>query len=197
MPKKRRSASVKRPARSKPKKPARSKPKKKVREVDGVFLDREHLNRALSALKAAGFGPDRMTAALERHEGGRRIPVTDLPPAGFTQADKRQLRTLATGLTGAIAALAAFGVTIGTGGAAAAAVAAATLAGGSAATGVQVFKTMQGFDGVAEDVILSVRVEDPDDEERIVKIFQKHDAKQIWAQNRPYRISLVAAHPPA
>jgi hypothetical protein len=37
-------------------------------------------------------------------------------------------------------------------------VAAAALASGSAATGVHVFKTLQSFDGAAEDIILSVRV---------------------------------------
>jgi hypothetical protein len=163
-----------------------SKTRKPVREVDGIFLDREHLDRALTALQAAGFRKESMTAVLERHEGGRRVAVTDLPPASFTQADKRQLRTLATSLGGAIGALAAFGVTIATGGAAAAAVAAAALAGGSAATGVHVFKTMQGFDGVAEDIILSVRVDGPADEQRVAEIFEGHGAQQIWAQNRPF-----------
>jgi hypothetical protein len=160
------------------------KARKLVREVDGIFVDREHLNRALTALSAAGFNKDSMTAVLERHEGGRRIAVTDLPPAGFTQADKRQLRTLATSMSGAIGALAAFGVTMVTGGAAAAAVAAAALVGGSTATGVHVFKTMQGFDGVAEDIILSVRVNNPADEKRVAEIFENHGAGQIWSQNR-------------
>jgi hypothetical protein len=144
------------------------------------------LKQALNALVAAGFGYDRMTAVLERHVAGRRVAVNDLSQDTFTEADKRQPRTLATSLSGAVGALAAFGVTIATGGAAAAAVAAAALAGGSAATGVHVFKTLQGFDGVAEDIILSVRVEKPSDEKRIVEIFEKHDAEQIWAQNRPY-----------
>jgi hypothetical protein len=178
MPQKRAPASAKRA-------PSKRK-KQRIREVDGVFVDREHLNQALSALTAAGFKYDRMTAVLERHEGGRRIAVADLPASGFTQADKRQLRTLATSMTGAVGALAAFGVTIATGGAALAAVAAAALAGGSAATGVHVFKTIQGFDGVEEDIILSVRVDKPYDEERIFEIFDKHGAKQIWAQDRPY-----------
>src|SRR5262249_18996500 len=152
----------------------------------GVFVDREHLDQALSTLTAAGFKYDRMTAVLERHEGGRRIAVTDLPSSGFTHADKRQLRTLATSMTGAVGALAAVGVTLATGGAALAAVAAAALVGGSAATGVHVFKTVRGFDGVAEDIILSVRVVRPSDEKRIFEIFDKHGAKQIWAQDRPY-----------
>jgi hypothetical protein len=66
-----------------------------VREVDGVFVDREGLDHAVSALAAAGFSYANMTAVLERHlDGGRRVAVTDLPPAGFTEADKRQVRTL-------------------------------------------------------------------------------------------------------
>lgn len=165
---------------------AAPKPKPAMREVDGIFLDREHLNQALSALSKAGFGYDRMTAVLERHVGGHRVAVTDLPPAGFSQTDKRQLRTLTTSLSAAIGALAAFGVTIASGGAAAAAVAAAALAGGASATGVNVFKKLHGFDKIAEDIILSVRVEKPGDEERVAEIFHQHGAEQIWAQNRPY-----------
>jgi hypothetical protein len=82
--------------------------------------------------------------------------------------------------------LAAFGVTIASGGAATAAVAAAALAGGASATGVNVFKKLHGFDNIAEDIILSVRVDKPGDEQRIAEIFQQHGAEQIWAQNRPY-----------
>jgi hypothetical protein len=165
------------------------KPPDQVREVDGMFFDREHLQRAVSALLAAGFGHARMTAILERcDERGNRVPVTDLPSAGFTQADERQLRTLATSMAGALGALAAAGVTIATGGAAIAAVAAAALVGGSAASGVHVLKTLQGFDGVVpqEDVILSVRVNGPDEEKRVLELFQQHGAEQIWAQDRPY-----------
>jgi hypothetical protein len=161
-------------------------PRKPVREVDGVFVDRECLDQAMSALTSAGFSYADMTAVLERHlAGGRRVAVTDLPPADFTEADKRQLRTLATSMTGAVGALAALGVTIATGGSAAAAVMAAALVGGSAASGVHVFKTLQGFDGEGEDVILSVRVESPRDEERVAEMFRQHGAIQIWAQNRP------------
>jgi hypothetical protein len=128
-----------------------------------------------------------MTAVLERHvEGGRRIAVTDIPQGNFTQTDKLQARTLSTSLAGTIAALAAAGVTIASGGAAVAAVAAAALVGGSAATGVHVIKTMAGFDGTSEDLILSVRAKQPADERGIADIFDQCDAKQIWVQNRPY-----------
>ena len=47
------------------------------------------------------------------------LPFTDLPQDRFTGADKRQLRTLAISLSGAVGALIAVGVTIATGGAAA------------------------------------------------------------------------------
>ena len=155
-------------------------PAKPVWEVDGVFVDREPLDHAVSALAAAGFSHANMTAVLEHHlDGGRRVAVTDLPPAGFTDADKRQLRTLATSMTGALGALAALGVTIATGGSAAAAVMAATLIGDSAASGVHVFMTLQGFDAVGEDVILSVRVKNSRDEERVAEIFRHHGAVQI------------------
>lgn len=108
-----------------------------LREVDGIFIDREHLDQASSALVKAGFQYSDMTAVLERStNGGRRIAVKDLPGGDRTQADKRQARTLSTSLTGAITTLAAVGVTIASGGAAVAAVAAAALVGGSAATGV-------------------------------------------------------------
>lgn len=106
-----------------------------LREVDGIFVDREHLDQASSALVKAGF---QYSAVLERStNGGRRIAVKDLPGGDRTQADKRQARTLSTSLTGAITTLVAVGVTIASGGAAVAAVAAAALVGGSAATGVR------------------------------------------------------------
>jgi hypothetical protein len=78
-----------------------------------------------------------------------------------------------------VGGLAAAGVTIARDRTAAAAVMAATLAGYSAASGVHVFKTMQGFDGVGEDVILSVRVKNFRDEKRVAEIFQSHGAAQI------------------
>jgi hypothetical protein len=158
-----------------------------VREVEGIFVDRQLLDHALSALVNAGFHYGDMTAVLERHgDGGRRIAVTNIPQDNFTQADKQQARTLSTSLAGAVAALAAAGITIASGGAAVAAVAAAALVGGSAATGVHVIKTMTGFDGASEDVILSVRAKKPADEKRIADIFDQHGAKQIWVQNRSY-----------
>ena len=158
-----------------------------VQEVDGIFVDREHLDHALSALVQAGFDSADMTAVLERHiDGGRRIAVTNIPRNTLTQTDKQQARTLSTSLAGAVAALAAAGVTIASGGVAIAAVAAAALVGGSAATGVHVIKTMAGFDGASEDIILSVRVKKSADEKRIADIFDRHGAKQIWVQNRPY-----------
>ena len=166
----------------------RGHPRREPREVDGMFFGRDQLNDAVAALAAAGFGYAAMTAVLERHVGGgRRVAMTELPHAGFTQADERQVRTLATSMSGAVGALAALGITIATGGAATAAVAAAALVGGSAAGGVHVVKTLMGFDGVVpeEDIILSVRVTGPDDENRALDVLQKHGAVQIWVQNRP------------
>jgi hypothetical protein len=162
-------------------------PRRKAHEVDGIFFARDQLNDAVTALSAAGFAYADMTAVLERHVGdGRRVAVTELPHPGFTEADERQVRTLATSMSGAIGALAALGVTIATGGAAAAAVAAAALVGGSTAGGVYVAKTLMGFDGVVaeEDIILSVRVNRPDDEKRALDVLRKHGAVQIWVQNR-------------
>jgi hypothetical protein len=162
-------------------------PGRKPHEVDGVFFARDHLNDAVTALSGAGFAYADMTAVLERHVGGgRRVAVTELPHAGFTEADERQVRTLATSMSGAVGALAALGVTIATGGAAAAAVAAAALVGGSTASGVYVAKTLMGFDGVIpeEDIILSVRVKGPADEKRALDVLRKHGAVQIWVQDR-------------
>jgi hypothetical protein len=163
-------------------------PRSRPREVDGMFFARDDLNGAVSALAAAGFGYADMTAVLERHVGeGRRVAVTELPDSGFTRADKRQVRMLATSMSGAIGALAALGITIATGGAATAAVAAAALVGGSTASGVYVVKTLMGFDGAVpeEDIILSVRANGPDDEKRALDVLQKHGAVQIWVQNGP------------
>jgi hypothetical protein len=153
------------------------------REVDGVFLDRERLNGAVSALVGAGFGLENMSVVLEQ----RGTSST------FSAVDERQLRTLGTSLVAAVGALAAAGLTLMSGGAAAAAIAASALVGGSAATGVHVFKTSKGFNGSGatpdrpdEDAILSVRVGRTDDEHRTVEILQEHGAVKIWAQNWPY-----------
>jgi hypothetical protein len=165
-----------------------STPKYAASEVDGVFFDREHLEQALAALVAAGFGYPTMMATLERRvDGGRRVAVTELPERGGTPVDKQQTRTLATSLAGTVGAFAALGVTIATGGTALAAVAAAAMIGGSAATGVHVFKAFKQSDGVVpeQDVILSVRITKPSDVEVVADIFQRHGAQEIWALNPP------------
>ena len=172
-----------------PKTTADPSAQRSVREVDGIFFDRESLDHAVSALVAAGFSPSNMTAVLERQvDGGKRAPVSALPPAPPASTDRQQVRTLASTMAGAVGALAAAGVTIATGGAAMAAVAAAMLVGGSAISGVRVLKTLTGFGETTpeEDVILSVAVSGQTDEDRVLEIFQQHGAAQIWAQDRPY-----------
>jgi hypothetical protein len=49
-----------------------SDPDYQAREVDGIFFDRQHLNRAVSALVAAGFKRADMIATLERQKRARR-----------------------------------------------------------------------------------------------------------------------------
>ena len=85
----------KRPSGSKTKCKSAPRARKPVREVDGIFFDREHLDRALTALHAAGFSKGSMTAALERHEGGRRIAVTEIyhPPASRTLTSVSSVRS--------------------------------------------------------------------------------------------------------
>ena len=159
------------------------------REVDSVFTDRGRLDSAVSALQGHGFPLRTMSVVLE-HRANRK--------SGFSAVDERQIRTLGTSLAGAVAALAAAGVTIMSGGAAGLALAASAVAGASAATGVHVFKTSQGFDGSGsedrpdEDVILSVSVKNAEDETRAVQILQEHGAVQIWAQDRQIRASEAA-----
>ncbi len=103
-----------------------------IAEVVGFFRDDAGLEEAVSRLTLAGF--DRAELSL---------PLADIPShqatpdagatAVFSDVDRRQMRTLGTGIAGAAGALAAAGVTIATGGAAVAALAAAAIGGGATA----------------------------------------------------------------
>lgn len=99
-------------------------------EVRGTFARPEHMQEAITRLAHCGF--DR--ADMSVPEIGSS--VSGSPDFGArsadTEEDARQARTLHTSGAAAVAALAAAGITIGTGGAAAPAMAAAVIAGAAA-----------------------------------------------------------------
>ncbi len=99
-----------------------------LHEVRATFSSSEQVQAAIKGLTASGF--DRADLSLPE----AAAPVTRATPElgameADTEEDARQARTLHTSTAGAIAALAAAGVTVATGGAAAVAVAAAAAAG--------------------------------------------------------------------
>jgi hypothetical protein len=174
--------------------PAKSGTGKVIREVDGIFVARDALDRSVAALAAAGFDHSDMTVVLERRfAGGKTEPVAEAPGDGFSATDQRQLRTLGTSLAGAVAALATVGIVAASGGTALAIVGAAAAVGTKAALGVHIFKTSLGFDGSgpgpdqpSEDIILTVRVPDHEAEQKAATILVDNGAWRVWAQNRPY-----------
>ena len=97
-------------------------------EVRGTFGSAEAMQEAIRRLEGSGF--DRADLSLPGLGVGS-APDSGAEPAD-TEEDARQARTLHTSGAAAVAALAAAGITIGTGGAAAPAVAAAVIAGAAA-----------------------------------------------------------------
>ena len=98
-----------------------------------------------------------------------------------TGSDVRKLRTLKTGLAGAVAALAAAGVTVMTGGAAAIAFGAAALAGGVSAAGVHALGGPDGANG--DRAILIARATRPELEATATEVLRAGGADKVWAQD--------------
>jgi hypothetical protein len=103
-----------------------------IAEVVGFFRDDAQLEDAVSRLTLAGFDRAELSLPLAAIPADQATPDAGAA-AVVSDVDRRQMRTLGTGIAGAAAALAAAGVTIATGGAAVAAVAAAVIGGGATA----------------------------------------------------------------
>lgn len=166
--------------------PAVSPATGRPREVLGLFHDRERLEGAAYKLQSAGFNRARLSVACDRDLDA--VPDPGSRGALTTGTDRGNLRALGTGLAGAVAALAAAGITVMTGGAAAAAFGAAALAGGGAAAGLHALGDRQ--DPADEgNVILIARATTPELEAAATQALRDAGADKVWVQD--------AALPPA
>jgi len=86
------------------------------REVLGLFHDRERLEAVAYRLQSAGFNRADLSLAYDVDLDG--VPDPGPREEVSTSSDARKLRTLKSGLAGAVAALAAAGIIAMTGGAA-------------------------------------------------------------------------------
>jgi hypothetical protein len=140
----------------------------RLHEVRATFGSSDMMQSAVSKLTVSGF--DR--ADLSLPSGGHSADDGTLEAGSkpvSTDTDAQQARTLGSSTAGAVAAMAAAGITVATGGAALPAVAAAVLAGGAAggatfaATGAATGAEQQTRDSQAAsgDLVLSVRASTP------------------------------------
>lgn len=149
------------------------------REVLGLFHDRERLEAAAYRLQSAGFNRANLSLAYDVDLDG--VPDPGPREEVSTGSDVRKLRTLKTGLAGAVAALAAAGVTVMTGGAAAIAFGAAALAGGVSAAGVHALGGPDGANG--DRAILIARATRPELEATAAEVLRAGGADKVWAQD--------------
>jgi hypothetical protein len=175
-----------------------------VREAVAYFHDAEALFGAISALESHGF--DRAELSLLAREslleGRLRTGYADIHAAEddphaarqpvVDDTDVRQVRTLATGVAGAVAAQAAAGVTLLTGGIAAAALAALAAGGFAAALttslGRQAGRGEQEF--LAEQlarggIILWVKTPTPAKERAAAAILTEHGGTEVHIRAMP------------
>lgn len=151
------------------------------REVLGLFHDREHLEAAAYKLQSAGFNRATLSLAYDVDLDG--VPDPGPREEVTTSTDVRKLRTLGTGLAGAVAALAVAGITVMTGGAAAVAFGAAALAGGGAAAGAHAIGHFaQGTDDEGH-VILIARTTRPELEATATNVLRDAGADKVWSQD--------------
>jgi hypothetical protein len=116
------------------------------------------------------------------------------PGDGQVEDDEQQVRTLGSGLAGAVAGMAAAGAVVLSGGAVLPAVAAAVAAGGGAVAGVRALgqafapggQGEMGRAADAEGVTLAVRVDRPGEVGRAEEIIRGAGAARVWSRKRPY-----------
>lgn len=160
--------------------PAASPATGRPREVLGLFHDRQCLEAAAYKLQSVGFNRARLSVAYDRDLDA--VPDPGSRGALTTSTDKHNLRALGTGLAGAVAALAAAGITVMTGGAAAVAFGAAALAGGGAAAGVHALGGEQGSDDEGHAILIA-RATTPELEAAATQALRDAGADKVWTQD--------------
>lgn len=151
------------------------------REVLGLFHDREHLEGAADKLQGAGFDRSNLSLAYDRDLDG----VPDPGPRGdiTASAEVRKLRTLGTGLAGAVAALSVAGITLLSGGAAALAFGAAALAGSGAVGGAHALGQLAQAAADEGHAILIAQAASPELEARATEVLHEAGADKVWTQD--------------
>jgi hypothetical protein len=102
-----------------------------TREVRATFLSSDQMQDAVSKLSMSGFDRADLSLPSPGLIEGTETSEAGTKPAS-TETDAQQGRVLGASTAGAVAAMAAAGITIASGGAAAPAIAAAVMAGGAA-----------------------------------------------------------------
>jgi hypothetical protein len=110
--------------------PNKSAPLGELHEVRATFPTSDRMQDAIGRLELSGFDRADLSLPEAAPPLERSTPESGAEPAD-TEDDARQARTMHSSTAAAAAAIAAAGLTIGTGGAAAPAIAAAVLAGGA------------------------------------------------------------------
>ena len=157
-----------------------------VEEVQGQFPSNAAMQEAVSQLTLAGW--DRAELSLPKpHASGSADTPTEGADSVSSDIDKRQLRTMGTGMAGYLGAAAAAGATIATGGAAGLAIAAATAVGVGAAAATNAGTTAIEANDDAEldrlaaagQLILAVRAADEVQARKAMEIMKGAGATQV------------------
>ena len=160
-----------------------------IYEVSARFHHGTQMEDAVTRLTMAGF--DRADLSLPQADAAQATPEGGAE-AVTTDTDRRQARTLGTGLAAAAGALAGAGITIATGGAAAVGLAAAAAAGGAAAAASNAVG--QGAEGLSEVrheeaaaqglLVLTARTKNEGDRDRAMAAMRAAGALDVTALHR-------------
>jgi hypothetical protein len=173
--------------------------KPQIHEAVGAFRSEEAMEAAIGELASAGFDRAdmshlRLTQAPDPVSAKRLADDAGTPRSAIvSDTDVRQLRTLASGLTGVASAFLVGGITVLTGGGAALALAGAALAGGgavaaSAAVGKQLGdERHEALDAQAQmgGILLWVRLHAPGQDAHACEILRRHGAANVHVHDVP------------
>ncbi len=157
-----------------------------VEEVQGQFPSNATMQDAVGRLTLAGF--DRAALSLPQpHPTGTGDTPTEGADAVTSDIDKRQLRTMGTGMAGYLGAAAAAGATIATGGAAGLAIAAAAAVGAGAAAAASAGTTAIEETDTAElermaaagQLVLAVRATSEAEAQKAMQMMKEAGATQV------------------
>lgn len=157
-----------------------------VEEIQGQFPSNDTMQDAVGRLTLAGF--DRAALSLPKpNPTGSADTPTEGADSVTSDIDKRQLRTMGTGMAGYLGAAAAAGATIATGGAAGLAIAAAAAVGAGAAAAANAGTTAVEESDTAElermaaagQLVLAVRAADGVQAQKAMQLMKDAGATQV------------------